>query len=56
MAKLLEDYERMKSNFDALINEMKANSQGQQKIMSELAALKHDYSDSKELTVQQLEQ
>jgi hypothetical protein len=45
----------MKNNFDALINEMKSNTEGQQKIMNELAALKHDYSDSKELNIQQLD-
>lgn len=56
LAKLLQNYEKMKSNFDALISEMKVNSEGQQRIMNELAALKHDYSDSKELTVQQLDE
>lgn len=56
LGKLLQNYERMKNNFDALINEMKANTEGQQKIMTELATLKHDYSDSRALNVQQLEQ
>jgi uncharacterized membrane protein len=41
LTKLFQNYEKLKHNFDALMNELKSNTEGQQMIMTELASLKH---------------
>lgn len=55
LSKLFRNYEKLKENFDSLMNELKSNSEGQQKIITELVTLKNDYKEGEELRLQQLQ-